>query len=184
MAFAGTLSHVALTGSTKLSSNIYSLNKNTVPELVHPMLYLNAVYISSCSLVAPEPYLRRHAMYTTPIYGSPKVYHRIKLKRVSPSISATPIPRISTLLRISAPCTIQTPRRTDLCYNTSLSRLLSLCLLFLNLSGNGAATSNYLNSARKDFPYRRQSPTITDGPDLLAKSVRMARPERRLHHAR
>jgi hypothetical protein len=170
IAYAGTLSHVVLTASTKLSLNIYSLNKNTVPELVHPKLYLNTVCITSCSLVAPDPYLRRHTMYTAPIYGSPKVYHRIKLKRVSPSISATPIPRISTLRPyLSSLYNPNAPSDRSLLqylpFPPSLLMLLGrpggngVDKLLLNPSGYGAATSNYLNSARKDFPCRRQSPT-------------------------
>jgi hypothetical protein len=49
MAYAGTLSHVVLTASTRFSSYIYSLNKNTVLALVHPNQYLNTVYITSYS---------------------------------------------------------------------------------------------------------------------------------------
>lgn len=56
--------------------------------------------------------------------------------------------------------------RTDLCYNTFRSRLLSLCQLLLNPSDCGTATSNSLNSARKNFPSRRR---FTARPDLLAR---------------
>jgi hypothetical protein len=180
MAFAGTLSHVALTASTKLSSNIYSFNKNTVPELVHPMLCLNAVYITSCSLVTPEPYLRRHTMYTTPIYGSPKVHHRIKLRRVSPSISATPIPRNSTLRPYLS--SLYNPNAQS---DRSLLQHLPFPPFLLMLAPSQSIWLRRSNLKLSQFGAKGLSisPTITDGPDLLARSVRMARPERRLHHA-
>jgi hypothetical protein len=183
IAYAGTLSHVVLTASTKLSLNIYSLNKNTVPELVHPKLYLNTVCITSCSLVAPDPYLRRHTMYTAPIYGSPKVYHRIKLKRVSPSISATPIPRISTLRPYLS--SLYNPNAPS---DRSLLQYLPFPPSLLMLAPSQSIWLRRSNLKLSQFGAKglSMSPTVTDGPDLLARPVitrGMARPERRLHHA-
>jgi hypothetical protein len=133
-----------------------------VSALVHPNLYLNTVYITSCSLVGPEPYLRRHTMYRTPMYGSPQVHGSIRSRRVSPLISTTPYPGSPLSVRISAPCTIPngTSGRSQISATTPSVRVFSPYACSFSIHPTAAQQTQILSIRReRTFHAANGSPT-------------------------